>query len=219
MPAVPVRLLSLPVHPHRDVDAEGYRLHVGGLVERPLALSRGDLLAVLQQRLDDDFTCIEGWVVPQLRWRGVPLGAVLAAAGVRPAARWVQAVCGEFSLPLPLAEARAALRALDLNDAPLTAAHGAPVRLLVPGGQCFTSVKWLERLEVRADAAATTAEAAARARLALVPAAALEVAVAQRLAAGRGRGRDAVREGAVRAPVLELGEAAGDELLDQHRLR
>lgn len=169
MPADPVRLRALPVHPHPALDAEGYRLHIGGLVERPLALSRGDLLALPQHQLHDDFTCIEGWVVPQLRWRGVRLAAVLAAAGVRPQARWVQAVCGDFSLPLPLAEAGEALLALELNDAPLTAEHGAPVRLLLPGGQCFTSVKWLERIELRADADANTAEATARARLAASP--------------------------------------------------
>lgn len=159
------RLSALPVHPHPAIDVESFRLRVDGLVARPLALGIADLLALPQCGLRDDFTCLEGWTVPRLDWRGVRLGNVLDLVTPAPMARWVQASSGDFSLPLPIDAARDALLALALNGANLGAEHGAPVRLLVPGGECFTSVKWLDHLELRAEPAANTAEEIARARL------------------------------------------------------
>jgi len=37
----------------------------------------------------------------------------------------------------------------------------------VAGGECFTSIKWLDRLELRARPAANTAESVARGRIGL----------------------------------------------------
>ena len=159
------RLESLPVHPHPAAPPAGYRLRVDGLVDRPLELSPDELLALPEGALDDEFACLEGWTVPGLHWRGVLLTTVLELAGVRPDARWVQASFDNFSLPLPLDGAQDALLALSLNGSPIPIAHGAPVRLLVPGGECFTSVKWLDHLELLAEPADNSAERIARARL------------------------------------------------------
>jgi Oxidoreductase molybdopterin binding domain len=52
-----------------------------------------------------------------------------------------------------------------LNGMPLTPEHGAPLRLVAPARTCFYSVKWVERLEVLADAVPTTGETIARTRL------------------------------------------------------
>ena len=42
---------------------------------------------------------------------------------------------------------------------------GEPPRLVAPGRVCWSSVKWVDRLEVLAEETATTGEALARARL------------------------------------------------------
>jgi DMSO/TMAO reductase YedYZ molybdopterin-dependent catalytic subunit len=52
------------------------------------------------------------------------------------------------SLPLPDALAPNALLALEMNGAPLTPEHGAPVRLVVPGWYGMASVKWVTRISV-----------------------------------------------------------------------
>jgi DMSO/TMAO reductase YedYZ molybdopterin-dependent catalytic subunit len=52
-----------------------------------------------------------------------------------------------------------------LNETPLTPAHGALLRLVAPGRVCWYSVKWVDRLELLAEEAATTGEGLARARL------------------------------------------------------
>jgi DMSO/TMAO reductase YedYZ molybdopterin-dependent catalytic subunit len=163
----PEKLASLPIHPHPEVDLEHYRLRVDGLVGRPLELTLAELQAMPQQGFDDDFACLEGWTVPDLHWRGVKLADVLDLTGATGEARWVQASFGEFSLPLPLSEARMALLALTLDDAALKPEHGAPVRLLVPGGECFTSVKWLDHLELRSEPGENAARQIATTRIGL----------------------------------------------------
>lgn len=163
------RLESLPVHPYPE-PAGDYRLEVCGLVARPLSLMAEELAGMRQDEVFDEFACLEGWTVPGLRWRGVPMREVLERAGADRDAGWVQASVGHFSLPLAMADARESLLALTLNGEPIPQAHGAPVRLLVPGGECFTSVKWLARIEVRSEPAANTASEIALRRIGRVPA-------------------------------------------------
>src|SRR5205823_13427947 len=105
------------------------------------------------------------WQVPSLRWRGVRLGDLLALVRPLASARHVRVYAGEYAVPLALDAAQDALLAEALNGEPLSVAHGAPWRLVVPGGQCFTSVKWVERLEVTAAPGAADGERIARARL------------------------------------------------------
>ena len=156
---------ALPVHPGDAPDPAAWRLRVDGLVETPLDLDLSDLAALPQQLMVDDFSCLEGWTVPGLRWRGVAVAELLDRAAAPPEAAWVQISADDFSLPLPIEQARAAVLALEVNGEPLPAEHGGPARLVVPGGECFTSIKWTERLEVRAEAGDNSARRIALARL------------------------------------------------------
>jgi sulfite oxidase len=95
-------------------------------------------------------------------WSGVALADVLALAGPRDEgahAGFVGAdVCsgaapGERfggSIPLDKAYRPEVLLAWAMNGEPLQPVHGAPVRVLVPGYIGARSVKWIERIEVRA---------------------------------------------------------------------
>ena len=98
-------------------------------------------------------------------WAGVPLAAVLDRAGVRGAAVEVVlegADAGEIrdepkspgkisfvrSLPLEKARKPEVLLAHKMNGEDLPAAHGFPVRAVVPGWYGMASVKWLTRIVV-----------------------------------------------------------------------
>ena len=95
-------------------------------------------------------------------WSGVALADVLALAGPLPAAAHVgfegADLCGEAtpaqrfggSIPLAKAGRSEVLLAWEMNGAPLAPVHGAPLRVVVPGYIGARSVKWLERIEVRA---------------------------------------------------------------------
>lgn len=102
--------------------------------------------------------------VGQAKWTGVPLGAVLERAKVRAGAGDVVLVGADsgtiadpptpgaipFDRGIPLAKAKAdeTLLVWNMNDAPLTASHGAPLRALVGGWYGMASVKWLTKVVV-----------------------------------------------------------------------
>jgi sulfite oxidase len=97
------------------------------------------------------------------RWAGAGLADVLAAASPGPGAAHVAFLGRDrsedadppqrFGASIPLAKARRAevLLAWEMNGAPLEPIHGAPLRAVVPGYIGARSVKWLERIEVRAQ--------------------------------------------------------------------
>lgn len=157
----------LPVHPltGNETDGQAHILRVDGLVRNRLALSLADLERLPQAQLTDDFTCLEGWSVPRVRWSGVLLKTVLSLAEPRPEACYVQASAANFSLPVTLARAEQALLAIRLSEALVPPEHGGPVRLVLPGGECFTSIKWLEHLELLDQPGKNTAKEIAAERL------------------------------------------------------
>ncbi len=102
--------------------------------------------------------------VGQAKWTGAPLGAVLERAKVKAGAGDVVLVGADkgaiadpatpgainFDRGIPLAKAKKdeTLLVWNMNDAPLTASHGAPLRAVVGGWYGMASVKWLSRIVV-----------------------------------------------------------------------
>jgi sulfite oxidase len=174
--------------PRLDPDA---RFRVGGLVERELELSAADLRERFEPReLVVTLQCagnrrdglmavrdIPGetpWgpgATGTATWRGVALADVLAAAGLRDEAGHVEMVGAEAaeesgapfggSIPRHKALAAEVLLAWEMNGAPLTAEHGAPLRTIVPGYIGARSVKWLTHVTALAEPSANFFQATA----------------------------------------------------------
>ena len=158
---------KLPVHALEGRKTlQPHVLRVDGLVRRCLHLTVADLAQLPQQDLSHDFTCLEDWTVPDLKWTGVLLEAILLLSEPSPDARYVQASAGEFGISLPRDVGLHALLAIRLADSSLPLEHGGPVRLIVPGGECFMNVKWLDHLELRRDPGSNTGETIALRRIA-----------------------------------------------------
>jgi sulfane dehydrogenase subunit SoxC len=152
------------------IDPSRYKLLVHGLADRELAFTLDDLRRLPSVTRVYFVECAgngrAGYrapkreLSPQLvdgmtsnsEWTGVPLASVLGEVGVRRAARWVLAEGGDaavLSRSVPLEKAMDdALLAYAQNGEPLRPAHGYPVRLLLPGWEANTCVKWLRRLEL-----------------------------------------------------------------------
>ena len=159
--------MELPIHnDHGKPGRNGIVLRVDGLVDECLQLTSADLRRLPQCEFTNDFTCLEGWTVPDIKWGGVLLEAVLSLAKPAAQARYVQASAGEFSIPLRVDRVGRVLIATHLHDRELPAEHGGPFRLVVPEGDCFMQIKWLDHLELREEAGANTAERIALGRLA-----------------------------------------------------
>jgi DMSO/TMAO reductase YedYZ molybdopterin-dependent catalytic subunit len=100
--------------------------------------------------------------VANVRFKGVPLRAVLEASDVRPhpSVRFLTAegrdepgTAGDadFEHSIPWADALdRSLLALELNGQPLPAIHGGPLRLVTPGYYGTMHLKWLSRLRLEA---------------------------------------------------------------------
>lgn len=154
------------------VDVARWRLRVEGLVDRPFELSYEALTALPATEVTAVLECFGNPVEPEVAtrrvgnvvWRGVSLARLLERAGVRPEA---QVVCPEgldsgtfagvhsdrYVKDLPLARALEAdvVVAWAMNGEPLSAEHGFPARLFVPGYFGTNAVKWLSRLTLAAD--------------------------------------------------------------------
>jgi len=146
---------------YQDMAAKGFadwRLEVGGLVERPLRLSLGDLRALPSRTQITRHDCVEGWSCIG-KWKGALLGPLLRQAGLRQQARYVVFHCADppeggdpdarYYESIDVAEAfhPQTILAYDMNDAPLTVRHGAPVRLRVERQLGYKMAKYVMRVD------------------------------------------------------------------------
>ena len=161
-----------------NLDGERYLLSVGGLVERPFDLSLSELhnlpsesrVVTLEcagngRSLFDPTVPGEPWglgAVSTAEWTGVPLAELLDRAGMQPGAKEIifrgadggrvanvdGPVRFERSLPVDQIRDLHALLAYAMNGEPLSAPHGYPLRLIVPGWYAVASVKWLTEIIV-----------------------------------------------------------------------
>jgi DMSO/TMAO reductase YedYZ molybdopterin-dependent catalytic subunit len=137
-----------------EVDADAWRLVVGGLVARPLALTLGELRARPSITQAITLECISnpvgGDLIGTSLWTGVRLRDVLGEAGLRPEARAVVMHAADgFHETIErddfLDERTLLVHAM--NGAPLPAAHGFPLRIYIPDRYGMKQPKWIERLE------------------------------------------------------------------------
>ena len=157
-------------------DAGGWRLRIGGLVRRPAEFSLQDLLNRTDRRdVAATIECsgnsgdprIMNGLVSNAVWTGVGLAAILKDCGVEPEAREVVFLgmdseqekkweAGNVVYPSPhgrsifVQDAMLSenLLAFAMNGAPLSAEHGFPLRLILPGWYGMAHVKWLTRIEI-----------------------------------------------------------------------
>lgn len=132
----------------------GYALVVDGAVERPLRLSRDELLALPQHSAELSIACVEGWSSSAV-WAGVPIRDLVALAGGDPERCEVVVhslqESGAYSrsrLNEPHVRERDSLLALTLRGEPLHLDHGYPCRLIAPNRPGVQQTKWVARLEV-----------------------------------------------------------------------
>ena len=129
-----------------------YRLTVTGAVERPLSLSWDQLMALPQAAQTTDFHCVTGWTVGNVHWQGVRLQTLWDMARPTADARYANFVSLEQPYVDTLTFAQTTLPqvmvAHSMGGKPLSQAHGAPVRLVIPEMYGYKNVKWLTRIEL-----------------------------------------------------------------------
>lgn len=160
-----------------EINPDQHELVLHGLVERPLTFSLDELKRFPAVTRTCFIECSGNYfpragekspphmicgLTSQSEWTGVPLATLLREAGVRDTGRWLLAEGGDAAVmtrSIPMAKALDdVLVVYGQNGEPLRPAQGYPLRLLVPGWEGNTNVKWLRRLEVLETPAMTREE-------------------------------------------------------------
>jgi sulfane dehydrogenase subunit SoxC len=151
------------------IDPAQHRLVIHGMVDRPLSLTVAEVrrlpsvsrTLVLEcggnsgsewaDKTGPDVQRSYG-LVSCSEWTGVPLSLVLAEAGVQSGASWVIAEGADacrMERSIPIAKAMGdILLAFGQNGEALRPAQGYPLRLIIPGWEGNTNVKWLHSLKL-----------------------------------------------------------------------
>ena len=133
-------------------DRASWRLKIGGLVDRPLALDYAALRRLPRVEQVSTFHCVTGWTVTNVRWAGVRIADAIGPAQPQSRARALRFVSAEKPyvdyLTLDQSRLHDVLLAYEMDGKPLSRAHGAPLRLVIPDMYGYKNVKWLERIDL-----------------------------------------------------------------------
>ena len=136
-------------------DFQTYRLKVSGLVGNPVELSLEEIRAMGKRTQITLHHCIQGWS-GIAAWGGLPMSSLLEL--VRPNPHALIAVFYSFGEGLEggayydshsIANLKhpQTLLAYEMNGNPLSALHGAPLRLRVENQLGFKMVKWIKEIK------------------------------------------------------------------------
>lgn len=151
------------------IDPAKHMLYVHGMVKQPRKFTMADIRRFPSLSRIMFIECsgngLTEWSKPTMKtvqgthgltscseWTGVPLATLLREAGLRADAKWLLAEGGDASVmtrSIPMVKAlKDCLVAFGQNGEALRPEQGYPLRLIVPGYEGNTHIKWLRRIEV-----------------------------------------------------------------------
>jgi hypothetical protein len=133
-----------------QIDVEGWRLGVDGLVENELSLTYDDILSLESKSEVVTLKCVDG-PTGTADWKGVKLSIILNMAGLLDNATEVVFYgADDYSSSLTIEDALSddVILAYEMNGEVLPVDHGYPLRLVAPGKYGYKWVKWITNIEV-----------------------------------------------------------------------
>jgi len=139
---------------HASSGFADWRLGIDGLVDAPQSLSLAELRRMPSRTQVTRHDCVEGWSAIG-KWTGVPLGALLDRARLRPEARFIVFHCADDFAGTPYYESidlvdafhPQTILAYGMNGNDLPIGHGAPLRLRVERQLGYKHAKFVMRVE------------------------------------------------------------------------
>lgn len=135
-------------------DFVNWQLRVDGLVIAPQRIGLQSLRAMPSRTQITLHNCVEGWSAIG-KWKGVQLSYLLKTAMLKPQARYIVFHCADDfggtpyyeSIDLNDAFHPQTILAYEMNHAPLSIGHGAPIRLRVERQLGYKQAKYVMRIE------------------------------------------------------------------------
>lgn len=145
---------KFPINSYSDYapanDLANWKLIVEGMVARPGQYSLDQVKSLPKQVQNVKHICIEGWDVIG-NFGGARLSDFLQLAGADPAARFVEVSCLDdyySSYDIESCRHPQTLLCYEMYGQPLTAAHGAPLRVHMPVKLGYKSAKYIYSIRV-----------------------------------------------------------------------
>jgi DMSO/TMAO reductase YedYZ molybdopterin-dependent catalytic subunit len=135
-------------------DLAGWDLRVWGEVDNPVTLTWDELSRLPRVEATQDIHCVTRWSRFDASFEGIAWSSLAELVQPRPGARFAiaHAEAGfTANVPLEFLEREGAMLATHADGEPLSAEHGWPLRLIVPGTYFWKSAKWLRGIELRSD--------------------------------------------------------------------
>ncbi|MBK8020191.1 MAG: sulfite oxidase [Chloroflexi bacterium] len=165
------QFFSIAHYNRPEIDAENWRLWIGGLVSEQMILTLDEIKALPRRDIVFTLECsgnngrpVVDSIIGNATWTGTPLAALLERAGVLENGREVvffgtdageevvreQTIVQNFARSMSLEDAMHPdnLLVYEMNGEPLPQPNGYPLRLIAPGWFGIANIKWLDRIEV-----------------------------------------------------------------------
>ena len=134
----------------REIEEEGYRLEVTGLVADKRTWTLAELRAMPQTDQVTRHICVEGWSAIG-KWGGVPFPDFLRRVGADLSARYVGFKCADdyyTSIDMPTALHPQTLLTLTYDSQPLPPRYGFPMKLRMPTKLGYKNPKHIQAIFV-----------------------------------------------------------------------
>jgi DMSO/TMAO reductase YedYZ molybdopterin-dependent catalytic subunit len=133
------------------LSTDNWTFTIDGLVEEKVSWSWAEIMALPPSEFMGDIHCVTTWSKLGVRFRGVSVDTLLAAARPQPTASYVLASSTTgytTNLPLDDVTGGKAWVVWEYDGRPLAREHGGPARLLVPHLYFWKSAKWVSGLQL-----------------------------------------------------------------------
>ncbi|NET31125.1 MAG: sulfite oxidase-like oxidoreductase [Cyanothece sp. SIO1E1] len=137
-----------------EISLEAWTFKIWGLA-KSVTFTWADFMAMPQTSFTADFHCVTTWSKLDVEWQGVKVVDLMPRIEVNPKAMHVMAHCyGDYTTNISMADfmREENFFAHTLFGDPLPAAHGGPLRLVVPHLYAWKSAKWIKGLEFLVEA-------------------------------------------------------------------
>jgi DMSO/TMAO reductase YedYZ molybdopterin-dependent catalytic subunit len=132
-----------------QIATDKWQLKIWGLATTKI-FTWSEMMAFPQSEFTADFHCVTRWSKLDVKWKGIKVTDFMSAIELEPQATHLMEHCyGGYTTNLSLEDFLRPENFLahTLDDAPLPAEHGGPMRLIVPHLYAWKSAKWINGIE------------------------------------------------------------------------